>query len=447
MSEATAELASFFDQMEFDAECFIEFSNLVFASARTYERFRELLSDYEGRVESGQGSVLTAAVGYVILGRFQKALEWFEKAGSGKYRHYYAASANEGLARREEALVEYQKAASAGWDSFETDMQCARLHLEMGNERGAADLVEAHKRAGGDRADWYFVRGLIAEHRGDREPAAEMYDKALTLDGEHSSAMFRAAWLFDLCGDDEQAIGLYEALAEQPRAHVNALINLAVIHEDNADFDEAAACLQRVVTAYPNHARARMFLRDVESSLEMVIDDAAEKRVETRNRLLETPISEFELSVRARNCLKKMNIESLGDLLKLTESELLAYKNFGETSLEEINALLQKRGLRLGLTPDEIDPETLAAPGTPAPEPVMVSAPPGSEALLTKPVSEMELSVRARRCLQRLNIERMGDLIQRSEPELLATRNFGQTSLNEIKQRLKDFGLNLATKA
>jgi DNA-directed RNA polymerase subunit alpha len=58
----------------------------------------------------------------------------------------------------------------------------------------------------------------------------------------------------------------------------------------------------------------------------------------------------------------------------------------------------------------------------------------------------MELSVRARRCLQRLNIDRLGDLIQRTEAELLATRNFGTTSLNEIKARLTEYGLSLAAK-
>ena len=90
----------------------------------------------------------------------------------------------------------------------------------------------------------------------------------------------------------------------------------------------------------------------------MVIDEVGEDRTDTRTRLLDTPLSEFELSVRARNCLKKMNIGTLGELMRRTEAELLAYKNFGETSLNEIKALLVKKGLRLGLSPDEVDPET-----------------------------------------------------------------------------------------
>ena len=442
MSEATAELTSFFETSEFDADSFEKHANLAFASARARERFADLLAEHTEQAGSGEQAALRSAIGYLILGRFQQALEWFEKAGNSKYRHYYAAKAAAGSGRFEEALVAYQKATAAGWDAFETDMLKATLHLQSDNQDAAEKLITAHQRDGEDRSDWYYARGLLAERRGERDDAAELYEKTLTLNPEHAPAMFRSAWLYDLRGDDDQAIELYECLAEQPRAHVNALINLAVIHEDNGEFDAAIDCLQRVLATYPNHPRARLFLRDVESSREMIIDDVIEKHTETRDRLLDTPISEFELSVRARNCLKKMNIETLGDLLKLTEGELLSYKNFGETSLHEINALLAKRGLRLGQKPEDIDPTALVeVPATPK-----VAVPPGAEALLARPVSEMELSVRARRCLQRLNIDRLSDLIQHTEVDLLATRNFGSTSLSEIKARLHEYGLSLATR-
>ena len=74
----------------------------------------------------------------------------------------------------------------------------------------------------------------------------------------------------------------------------------------------------------------------------------SDRKGTARNAVMEIPISDFELSVRSRNCLKKMNIRSLGDLLKTSEQELLSYKNFGETSLNEIKALLASKGLRLG---------------------------------------------------------------------------------------------------
>ena len=71
---------------------------------------------------------------------------------------------------------------------------------------------------------------------------------------------------------------------------------------------------------------------------------------------------------------------------------------------------------------------------------------PGQEAVLAKPVSELELSVRSRRCLQRLNINTLGELCQLTEAELLSTRNFGVTSLEEVKTRLTEQGLQLAPK-
>lgn len=439
MLEMTAELAGFFDVSDFDAAVFDKYADLAYASARDRERFEAILNEHLDR--SGSGTI-HVALGLLILGKFSESLESFAKAGRGKVRYFYEAQAALALGRYELAVKCFEAAADAGWDAFECDMQAAAALIRAADLGAAEKLVKKHERIGADRADWYYVKGFLAERSDQRAAAIENYEKTLTLSPEHEAAMFRAAWLFDLRGDDERAIELYRVLAERPRAHVNALINLAVIYEDCGDFADAAACLRRVLAAYPNHARACLFLKDVESSRQMVIDESIEERAETRNRLLETPISEFELSVRARNCLKKMQIHTLGDLLKLNEAELLSYKNFGETSLNEIKGLLTKRGLRLGQRPDEID-ATVVAQAVPQPK---VTVPPGSEGMLHKPVSELELSVRARRCLQRLGISTIGDLIQRSEPELLATRNFGLTSLSEIKGRLTELGLSLAPK-
>jgi DNA-directed RNA polymerase subunit alpha len=55
----------------------------------------------------------------------------------------------------------------------------------------------------------------------------------------------------------------------------------------------------------------------------------------------------------------------------------------------------------------------------------------------------MEFSVRARRALDSLRVLTLGDLVAKTETELLSCRNFGQTSLNEVRQRLAEFGLEL----
>ena len=65
---------------------------------------------------------------------------------------------------------------------------------------------------------------------------------------------------------------------------------------------------------------------------------------------------------------------------------------------------------------------------------------------LYRPVSELELSVRSINCLQNAKIETIGELVQKTEAEMLKTKNFGRKSLNEIKHILQNMGLGLGMK-
>ena len=65
------------------------------------------------------------------------------------------------------------------------------------------------------------------------------------------------------------------------------------------------------------------------------------------------------------------------------------------------------------------------------------------QAVLGKPISDLNLSVRARKCMNRLGINTLGDLVQRSADELLESKNFGMTSLNEVREKLGQFSLSL----
>jgi DNA-directed RNA polymerase subunit alpha len=172
----------------------------------------------------------------------------------------------------------------------------------------------------------------------------------------------------------------------------------------------------------------------------MFYDEEKEKKKTRKNQIMETPISDFELSVRSRNCLKRMNIITLGDLVRTTEAQLLSYKNFGETSLREIKAILEPKGLRLGIAlepaPDLVGAETLDHSD-------LVETETEEEEIMNKLVDDLQLSVRARKCIQRLNVRTIGDLTRKTEAELLGCKNFGVTSLNEIKRTLNNLGLSL----
>ena len=135
------------------------------------------------------------------------------------------------------------------------------------------------------------------------------------------------------------------------------------------------------------------------------------------------------------NCLEKMGIDTLGDLTKVSEIELLGSKNFGETSLVEIREMLANKGLSIGQFVHEKQE---------AEEPIDLShLSPDEQVLLERPISDLNLSVRARKCMTRLGLTTIGELIRKSADDLLECKNFGVTSLTEIREKLVEFNLSL----
>src|SRR5678815_1044783 len=203
------------------------------------------------------------------------------------------------------------------------------------------------------QARQFYDQAMKALAAGQIETAIDRLDEAHEPDHENEEVMFKLAYLLDLRGADERAIEIYEILADRRPVREGVLVNLSILYEDVARYDDADLCLERLLSVNPNHPRGKLYQKDVDSSLSMMYDEDSERRAEKRNALLEKPVTDFELSVRARNCLKKMNIRTLGDLLKITEAELLGYKNFGETSLDEIRQMLTNKGLKLGQSLEE----------------------------------------------------------------------------------------------
>ncbi len=115
------------------------------------------------------------------------------------------------------------------------------------------------------------------------------------------------------------------------------------------NFREAENCYRQVLAHDRNHPRAALFFKDCRASRDMFYDETVEKDIAIKRQLMEIPVTDFELSVRSRNCLRKMNIRTLGDLTRTTEAALLACKNFGETSLPEIKEMMTSKDLRLGM--------------------------------------------------------------------------------------------------
>jgi DNA-directed RNA polymerase subunit alpha len=387
-----------------------------------------------------------------FLGHLQEAIQHLRQA-EGALANYYLGRA---LAQRrdfEEALKAFERAEKAGYTPALVQLQRAGIFRQQGNLKQAHDILRKLEDQASHNAEYHFQLACCLLAEGQRRQAIAHLERAVALDPGHSGALFELGLANDLAGNDQEAIQYYERCLLYPPIHLGTLLNLGVLYEDNEQYDKAAECYRRILHGIPPEirgrsprpedsddvrfyrdadARARLFLRDALASKTMHVTTEEEAGRDRFAQVLDIPVTDFELSVRARNCLKKMNIKTLGDLTRVSEEQLLSSKNFGETSLQEIKEMLASKGLRLGQSIQEGPPGERRA-----------AAAESEEALLSRPVAELNLSVRARKCMNRLGIVTLGDLIKYSADELLESKNFGQTSLAEVRDKLRQYGLRL----
>jgi DNA-directed RNA polymerase subunit alpha len=411
-----------------------KFSEFVNSSESNQIAFREQLD--ANMSKTSQKALLAAGIGLFILGRNAEAIDKLTKAGDCKEKFIYLAFALRRMGKFDQAIENLQNSLNHQADPLTITLEKAAAYRHASNFNAAAKELKNCANFENVSAEYHYQLARLQEAQGLYDQAVDNYKAALELSPNHRKALFHLAYRCDLSGDEEAAIDYYRQIASTSPVYVNALLNLVVLYEDIGEFNKAAKCVDKVLKYYPNHQRAILFKKDIESSKTMFYDEEKEKRKDRKTQILETPISDFELSVRSRNCFKKMNIKTLGDLLNITEAELLSYKNFGETSLREIKNILESKGLRLGMALEEkqLAPAEIYDPNLAQDE---------DKGLLGKSVDDLHLSVRARKCLQKLNIRTLGELTRRTEAELLGVKNFGVTSLNEIKRAIGNLGLSL----
>ena len=79
------------------------------------------------------------------------------------------------------------------------------------------------------------------------------------------------------------------------------------------------------------------------------VDNALNEEHLKMRQLLNQRLIDMDLSVRALNCLKAAEVDTLGQLVKYHRSDLLKFRNFGKKSLTELDELLEKNGLAFGM--------------------------------------------------------------------------------------------------
>jgi DNA-directed RNA polymerase subunit alpha len=335
----------------------------------------------------------------------------------------------------DKAMDYCQKAAKAASTEKSCVLPQIELSLAQKNLEQAATFLQELEKDFADCSEYLYLKGRYQELDGDYLSAFENYEKAIEKDENNYNAIFHMAKLADLRGDTEEAINLYNKISPgRTHAFINSALNLALIYEDEGQYQKAIDYCKEVLEQDPTSHRAKLYLKDIEESMQMYYSPEDAKESERIEAILRVPVSDFELSVRSRNCLSKMNIKNLGDLVRKTEAEMLAYKNFGETSLREIKEMLVSRNLRLGMIRED---------GSHAPIFHATKPKPGGNGLEDASIDELELSVRSRKCMERLGIQTIGQLTSMSEADLVSAKNFGRVSLQEIKAKMMEKGLSL----
>jgi len=370
-----------------------------------------------------------------FLGFPNQAIEHLRQA-EGTLANFYLGRALLGRKDYEEALAAFDRAEKGGYTASQVQLQKVAVLRASGKlQEAQAGLTKLADMAS-HSAEYHFQKGCLALADGHHAQAIQAFEQAIQLDPGHSGALFELARANDYAGNDEEAVRYYETSLRHPPIHLGTLNNLGVLYEDIGQYEKAADCYRKLLNANPLDDQARLFLRDAQASESMVVPTEDEPRDARQIQVLETPLTDFELSVRARNCLKKLNIRTIGDLTRISEKQLIASKNFGEQSLNEIRQIMDKMNLKIG--------QSLNGPA-PAPSyaPQREELSPEEQAIHAKPVSDLNLSVRARKCMTRLGINTIGELVSKSADDLMEARNFGVTSLNEIREKLTTLGVGL----
>lgn len=409
------------------------------AIAQDYSQFgalRDVVSEFEQLEDRSPAMSVRLGVCYYLLGRFRLAEDTLRNADGGAVALFYLGKSRFALERYSEAIESYQSAKGAGYDGDVCALAIAEAQRNLGDPEAAMSTLNELFGPVEQTAEYLYQRGATVAAIGDNPlEVVALYERAVEVDGFHVGALFGLGVENDRRGNDGTALELYQRSAACFPTHVSALLNLGVMYEDRELYERAHQCYHRILDIYPTHKRARLFLKDASASSDMFYDEEAQKRRDRLAQVLSVPVTDFELSVRSRNCLQKMGINTLGDLTRTSEQQLLASKNFGETSLVEIRDMLQSKGLELGQFADQ---QAVVEP------PLDTSSmSPDEQALLERPIADLNLSVRARKCMVRLGLNTIGELVRKTGDDLLESKNFGVTSLNEVREKLVQFNIKL----
>ncbi len=412
----------------------------VFARRQNHESFINTVERMDTTGEEGR----RRGLGHWMTGQFAEAAELLSQYPDDDVAAFTLGHSLVSSGRHAEAAKVFERLSikhpeeprpRQAWLDAALEADLATLDTETAVANLNAGITSA-PLSFSESAEALYLTGRASELQDDAQGAIDAYTAARRVDPTLRRNLFRMAFVAERSGLDELALDCYESLTTMLPIDRNVMMNLGVLYEDLGRDGDAAACFDTVTISLPTDKRARLYRADAVAGINMFYDEDLEKKEDRLNQILRIPITDFELTVRARNCLNKMDIMTLGDLVKKSENELLSYKNFGETSLAEIKEILGSKGLRLGMAREEAV-ASIARNQTFSPQELDTSEP------TNRSINDLKLSIRARRAVENMGCMTLGEIIAHTEEELLAMPNFGVTSLIELRDKLSDYNLKL----
>lgn len=433
-------------ESKIDRALYPKLVDTMYESFRTIDHAHELKRSLTQDIKASSGKKrndLQEKLGILcyLMGEYESAVAHLTEVEDRKDASYFLGRAYKEVHQFNNAL-RVLKNVRKGDDDFETDMLIVDVLCCQRKDEDARQVCERYSKSHSDDPDWLYAMGRVLETEGQYGDAMEHYERALEKDESHKEALFRLALSCDLNGEDERAIELYQRCAELQPTFLGALINLGVLYEDQGDYEKAVDCYEQVLAADPAHKRARLFLKDAEASQHMVTDEERTLRLRERTNTMQLPLSNFEFSTRTEHVLDKLNVNTLGELASLTKEELLQFKNFGETSLSEIQEVLARNNIRLKSgkrAEDTADSDEESDED----EAVSSSEDDTEDDITSASIEKLGFTGRAANCMEHLGVETVGELSEYTADELLATPNFGRSSLEDVEDKLSEFGLGL----
>ena len=357
-----------------------------------YRTLRDVTEIIQKKLESSSGAVakrwhLKLGIASFLLGFTAQAVENLKQA-EGALAGFYLGQALASRQDYDNALKAFEKAEKAGYTASQVQLQRAGIYRQKGELPQARSLLAKLEQQSSHNAEYHFQ--LASCFLSDGELSTPSTTSKRPSSWTPATPTPSSSWPTPTTwpATTTKRSSITNAAFKHPPVHVGTLKNLGVLYEDHEKYDKAEECYRRVLADDPTDEQARLFHKDAQASRNMYYSPEDDNAFSQFSQVLEIPVTDFELSVRSRNCLKKMNIKTLGDLTRVSEPQLLTSKNFGETSLTEIKEMLASKGLHIGQSLEEGAQNEMRF----RPQQALSEQ---EQAILGKSVSELNLSVRA----------------------------------------------------